>query len=382
MTRNRNSPGSTRDPPNHQTTFNSLMANTSVKYKLIAKAMREEIRRGAYKDGDSFPSLTKIMRRFGISRPSAVRCIAELKRMGVLKTEKGRGTFVSHANKTIGLVIPGSSDSEFFAAVMTHLVAACHRYGMDLVAGGAFPPGRRQRAIVAERLVRHFIECKVAGVIMQPVAFTENAGRVNRTIARLLDKAKIPVVLIDCDIIPQPGRSRYDLVAIDNFAAGRRMAARLAASGAKRICCLRRRLSADSVWIRFSGVEAFAARTQGVETAYIDAEPDDAAALRAAIEKLRPDAIVCPNDQAAAILAQTLETLGLEIPRDVMLAGFDDVRVARRMDPPLTTIRQPCADLASMAFRTLVERIQNPSLPPREILLTAPLAVRASTKRQ
>lgn len=89
-----------------------------------------------------------------------------------------------------------------------------------------------------------------------------------------------------------------------------------------------------------------------------------------------------PNDQAAAILAQTLETLGLEIPRDVMLAGFDDVRVARRMDPPLTTIRQPCADLASMAFRTLVERIQNPSLPPREILLTAPLAARASTKRQ
>lgn len=89
-----------------------------------------------------------------------------------------------------------------------------------------------------------------------------------------------------------------------------------------------------------------------------------------------------PNDQAAAILAQTLETLGLEIPRDVMLAGFDDVRIARQMDPPLTTIRQPCADLAAMAFRTPVERIQNPSLPPREILLTAPLAVRASTKRQ
>ena len=42
------------------------MANTSVKYMLIAKAMREEISRGAYKDGDSFPSLAKIMQRFGI----------------------------------------------------------------------------------------------------------------------------------------------------------------------------------------------------------------------------------------------------------------------------------------------------------------------------
>ena len=57
------------------------------------------------------------------------------------------------------------------------------------------------------------------------------------------------------------------------------------------------------------------------------------------------------------------------------------MRVAREMTPPLTTIHQPCADLAAVAFRKLMERIANPDLPPREILLDAPLVVRESTKR-
>ena len=65
-----------------------------------------------------------------------------------------------------------------------------------------------------------------------------------------------------------------------------------------------------------------------------------------------------------------------------MLAGFDDVQFASVMTPQLTTIHQPCDGIAAMAFRALQERMADPSLPPREIYLAAPLVVRQSTARK
>ena len=111
-------------------------------YSEIAKVLRDEIRAGVYSGSGAFPSLTKIVQRFGVSRPSAVRSIVELKRLGLVTVRKGSGTFVSKVNRTIGLAIPGTADSEFFSAVMDGLVYNCNKYGMDLVAGDFKAHGR------------------------------------------------------------------------------------------------------------------------------------------------------------------------------------------------------------------------------------------------
>jgi LacI family transcriptional regulator len=76
-----------------------------------------------------------------------------------------------------------------------------------------------------------------------------------------------------------------------------------------------------------------------------------------------------------------LDGLGLRVPDDVLLAGFDDTSTARVMTPQLTTIRQPCDLIAETAFDRLLRRLVNPALPPAEILLPAPLVARASTRR-
>ena len=110
-------------------------AGAIASYSKIAEALCKEIRAGVYSNEESFPSLTKIMQRFGVSRPSAVRSVAELKRLGLVTTRKGAGTFNSQKNRTIGLAIPGTADSEFFSAIMDGLVFNCNKYGMDLVAG-------------------------------------------------------------------------------------------------------------------------------------------------------------------------------------------------------------------------------------------------------
>ena len=109
------------------------------------------------------------------------------------------------------------------------------------------------------------------------------------------------------------------------------------------------------------------------------AQQDGYTFLLGDISSSRPDAVVCESDYVAAQLRNTLTKFKLSVPTDVMLAGFDDVRCAVSATPPLTTVHQPCADIARVAYQTLRDRMRDSSLPPRRILLSAPLVIRDST---
>ena len=78
-------------------------------------------------------------------------------------------------------------------------------------------------------------------------------------------------------------------------------------------------------------------------------------------------------------MLQTLHALGIKVPDKVRVAGFDDAKIATKLDPPLTTIRQPTKLLAETAVASLLQRIRNPGLAPRAILLDARMVVRSST---
>ena len=112
------------------------------------------------------------------------------------------------------------------------------------------------------------------------------------------------------------------------------------------------------------------------------AASDRAAVARLVKGKQRVDAFLCDSDTTAFCLRQTLYKLGISVPQQVMLAGFDDVRLASVMVPPLTTVHQPTEDIARQSFRRLLARIANPKLMPPEIFIQSPLIVRQSTQRQ
>ena len=118
------------------------------------------------------------------------------------------------------------------------------------------------------------------------------------------------------------------------------------------------------------------------KTVKLVCEPDDAQVIGAMLRgRHAPDAIVCGNDTAAAKLIGTLRKLGKRVPEDVLVAGFDDVQHASIVNPPLTTVHQPCEALARAVFEILLDRIANPDRPARKITLDAPLVLRDSTKR-
>ena len=91
------------------------------------------------------------------------------------------------------------------------------------------------------------------------------------------------------------------------------------------------------------------------------------------------DAVFAVTDVIAIDAMRALEDNGLTVPGDIAVVGFDDVPLAREVTPPLTTIRQPIYDIASMAMSMLVEELipGNPS----ELTIEVPteLVVRHST---
>ena len=105
--------------------------------------------------------------------------------------------------------------------------------------------------------------------------------------------------------------------------------------------------------------------------------PDEKSLRRLLSGRNSPDAIVCRSDAVAARVMATLRKIGKEVPKDVLVAGFNDIGYAATLD--ITSVKVPSADIARFAFRSLMARMADPSLMPHEQVLPAPLTVRGST---
>jgi GntR family transcriptional regulator of arabinose operon len=92
----------------------------------------------------------------------------------------------------------------------------------------------------------------------------------------------------------------------------------------------------------------------------------------------RIDGFLCANDHIAGHLMHSLIALGYDVPNDVRIVGVDDVKYAKLLPVPLTTQHQPCRDIGKEAIALMLNRIANPEMPPRDVLLDCHLVVRQS----
>lgn len=91
-----------------------------------------------------------------------------------------------------------------------------------------------------------------------------------------------------------------------------------------------------------------------------------------------PRAVVCANDEIALGAIAAAEDLGLSVPQDLAVTGWDDVMAARHARPGLTTVRQPMRQLGAWAARRLHERLAGDTSDPRHEVLPTRLVVRPS----
>lgn len=361
------------------------MKRESARSVQILKTLKDEILTGRYAKARVFPSEVALSRRFGVSRSMMTIVVGELEKQGLVSRKQGRGTFVTNnaTSRKIGLIVPGVACTDFFQPIVSEINQLARQEDYTLLFAEVFSLDREERIHQVRELAAEFIKKRVAGVIYEPLAGPDGIEP-NEHILRVFRRAGIPVVLIDCDIVPFPQRSDYDVVGVNDVEAGAKIAAHLMEAGAKRVHFLICKLCPTTFENRLYGAEVElikAGRFKKGSVLY--AEANDLAALKRHIKKHgRPDAFVCSNDAIAAEFKQTLEKAGLSVPKDVMLTGFADLPIAALMSPPLTTIRQERDQLGGRAFKRLLERIANPALSANEIFFPAPLVARESTARR
>ena len=358
------------------------------KHQEISRQLRASVASGSFDATRRLPSETQMVKQFRVSRPTVARALLDLQTEGLIERRAGSGTFLRQsapgpaATRLLGLLVPGAETTEIFGLICGELASLARVNDWSLLWSGAMHPQRDSDDSLehAERNCQQFIERKVSGVFFAPFELVKEGDQTNRRLTELLRQAGIPVVLLDRDFLSFPNRSDFDLVGIDNLAGGFLVADHLLKLGCKRIYFVARPLSAATVEARIAGVREAMGR-RGIEPApdWVRlGDPADVKFVRLITAGKPADAFICANDYTAAILMRSLENLGLRVPRDVRVAGFDDVKYSTLLSVPLTTIHQPCRDIARIAFRLLLARIAEPSLPPHNVFLTPTLIVRES----
>jgi DNA-binding LacI/PurR family transcriptional regulator len=355
------------------------------KYERICRSIKEAIATGEYKVGQRLPSESELGVLFGASRITVNRALRELQLGGVIDRRAGSGSYVkaqAERSYTFGLLIPELGQTEIFEPICRGMALAeetgHHHALLWSKSLGDSEPKESQ----ATELCRHMVAEKVAGAFFAPLELTPAKDAVNQLIVETFDRAGIPIVLLDRDLVAYPSRSRYDLVGIDNRRAGYAITSHLLEVGCRRPAFVGRPGSAPTVEARIAGYRE-ALMDSGVEwtSEFVQRiAPWDKDAVKDMLAQVRPDGIVCANDFTAANLMKTLGAIGVSVPDEIKLAGIDDVKYASLLPVPLTTVHQPCAKMGAAAVAAMVQRIRNPELPARDILLDFHLVIRESTR--
>jgi len=359
------------------------MADT--KHQKIRSEIRQEIMSGKYKPGERLPTEVELVLQYSTSRPTVARALRDLQHEGLISRRAGSGTYVNEIGgraqgHLFGLVIPRLGETEIFDPICREMARSTeeHHHALIWAATSAEASGDIEEQ--AWQSCQQCIDRKVAGVFFAPLELTPHGEATNERIARAFDAAGIPIVLVDRDLYRHPRRSRYDRVGIDNRAAGWIVTSHLLTLGCKKIGFFCRPHSAETVTLRLAGYrEALGKFGITANPTWVgEGNPSDAAFVRRFLTDSEIDGLVCANDFTAANLIQTLEVLGIRVPRDIRVVGIDDVKYASLLRVPLTTVHQPCQHIGAAAVRALIERIANPALPARDILFQSSLVVRES----
>ncbi len=352
------------------------------KHERVRQSLAEGIASGRYEPGQRLPSESELVKTFGASRPTVNRALRELQLAGIIERRAGSGSYVrvdpAARGYTFGLLIPELGRTEIFEPICRGMAQAQHN-GPHVLLWGSSLGDSVDVEHQASQACRQLLAKKVSGVFFAPLELTPQKDAINHKIATVFDKAEIPLVLLDRDLVPYPARSRYDLVGIDNRRAGYTITAHLLRCGCRRVMFVGRPGSAPTVDARIAGYcEALGDAPGNLRSSVCRIDPQDKGQVKSALAKSRPDGIVCANDFTAAHLMKTLTELGVNVPGKVRLAGIDDVKYASLLSVPLTTLHQPCADMGAIAISTMLERLRYPKLPARDILLDFRLVIRDS----
>jgi LacI family transcriptional regulator len=210
-----------------------------------------------------------------------------------------------------------------------------------------------------EEILAMIDQTHVDGLVVTPPLSSDQA------LIDALEKRRLPFVRLAPDDVSHGG----PCVMMDDEAAARQMTEHLIGLGHRRIGFVAGHPEHPSSRLRQKGYRAALDAAglsfdQPVEQGYNDTASGCEAGRGLLAGADRPTAIFASNDDMAAGVVQAAHELGLDVPRDLSVAGFDDSQIASIVWPALTTIRQPAYEMAFAAAGLLIDVVRGRAAPP------------------
>lgn len=304
-----------------------------------------------------------------VSKATRERVMAAVRELGYQPSAIARGLKLGRTN-TIALIIPTISTPMFSEMIEgIEEVTAAAGYNLILCRSGRDP----KRELTYLNLFR---DGRVDGIILA-------APKVEDPCFAEIANSTLPVVLVG-------GRSPNEdvpSVVVDNRKGARDAISHLLTLGHKRIGFINGPLTVFDSRERFEAVrEALTEAGMAFEERFYREGDFTRASGYAATKDImsqdaRPTALFVGSDAMAIGAMQALKDMKLRIPDDVALVGFDDIKYAQYLEPPLTTVRQPAYQVGSRATRLLLNLIGKKRLRCKHLVLDVNLIVRGSSNR-
>ena len=323
----------------------------------LAERIRSSVRRGDYGPGERIGSEHELARRENLARMTVRRTSEVLINEGLIERRPGKGLFVreSHVTTRMVQVVTGNLQWEPSAQVSRGVQSFARTQGIQVQLYDA--QGSDDHDLT---FVRQLPDTQARGAIILAL----HSAAFNEAVFSLRQRA-FPFVLVDQCLqdIEVPS------VTADNYGGGYQVGRALLDAKHRRIAFIGD-LVATTVRDRLAGLRDAVAEA-GIPfdrslVMDIDAQKDRLGDWSERIDRCTrdvmnrptpPTAIFFSCDAVARTAYRTLATLGLSIPRDVAVVGFDDDPLAEWLTPPLATVRQPFFDMGRVAMELLIRQM-------------------------
>lgn len=256
---------------------------------------------------------------------------------------------------TLGLIIPDLTNP-FFPELAQAIVreARARGFSVSLVDSLEDPDAEEEGIILLE-------EQRIDGAIWVPV--------------REFRPLPFPVVLVDRLAPDQDG------VGSDHEMGGRLQADLAVTLGHRRVALITGPVALESARLRAKGFLDLA--SSEMEVVWVAEAPFSEELPRKVRRHLAAGGftlVACGNDLIAIGVLRFLSEIGVAVPEEVSVIGYDDIPLAGVVRPPLTTVRQPLRQIGQEALRLLLRRIEHPQASPVQVRLPVELVLRRSTR--
>ncbi|AXE86123.1 MULTISPECIES: LacI family DNA-binding transcriptional regulator [unclassified Streptomyces] len=338
------------------------------------------------------PTLEEVAARAGVGRGTVSRVIngsprvsdatraaveAAVAELGYVPNTAARA-LAANRTDAIALVVPEPEtrffSEPYFSDMLKGVGAALSDTEMQLLL--IFAGSDRERRRLAQYLAAH----RVDGVLLVSV-------HADDPLPDLLAQLEIPAVISG----PRSAAETLPSVDSDNYGGARQAVEHLLSRGRRRIAHITGRLDVYGAQRRIDGYrEALIDAGHGVDEALIEpgdfSEEGGRRAMAALLERAPGlDAVFAASDVTAAGARQALREAGRRIPDDVALVGYDDSAIARHMEPPLTSVRQPIEEMGRRMIDLLLTEVADRrplasrGLERRQLVLATELVSRSSS---